>query len=66
MYILSSDTLISGINSSIIYLMLDLVNKSLVINIDDQEYIKMKEKLLTINKKSLTDEIFYEERFNVI
>jgi len=52
-------------NSGIIHLMLNLVNKSLVINIDDQEYTKMKERILRINDKSLTEDIFYEQRFNV-
>jgi len=45
--------------------MLNLVNKSLLINNDDQEYNKMKERILIINNKSLTDEIFYKQRFNV-
>ena len=45
--------------------MLNLVNKSLVINNDDQEYQKMKERILRINNKSLTEDIFYEQRFNV-
>jgi hypothetical protein len=45
--------------------MLNLVNKSLLINIDDQEYNKMKQKIVLINNKSLTDEIFYEQRLNV-
>jgi hypothetical protein len=45
--------------------MLNLVNKSLLINTNDQEYNKIKERILIINNKLLTDEIFYEQRFNV-
>jgi len=45
--------------------MLNLVNKSLLINNDDQEYNKIKQRILIINNKLLTDEIFYEQRFNV-
>jgi hypothetical protein len=45
--------------------MLDLVNKSSSININDQEYNKMKERILIINNDSLPDNIFYLQRFNV-
>ena len=34
---------------------MDLANKSLGMNVDDQEYIKMKERILLINKQLLTD-----------
>ncbi|CAF3954736.1 unnamed protein product, partial [Rotaria sp. Silwood1] len=64
LYILSSDILTSEMNSDIIHLMLNLMTKSSSINFDDQEYKKMKERILTINNKSLSDDIFYEERFN--
>ena len=52
-------------DSSIIPLMLNLYTKGSSINVDDQEYNKMKERILIINKNSLTDDIFYEQRFNV-
>ncbi|CAF3797206.1 unnamed protein product [Rotaria sp. Silwood1] len=65
LYILSSDILTSEMNSDIIHLMLNLMTKSSSINFDDQEYKKMKERILTINNKSLSDDIFYEERFNI-
>jgi hypothetical protein len=45
--------------------MMNLVEKSLVINIDDQEYQKIKERIFRINNKSLPEDIFYEQRFNV-
>ncbi len=45
--------------------MMNLVDKSLVINIDDQEYQKIKERIFRINNKSLPEDIFYEQRFNV-
>ncbi len=45
--------------------MLNLIRKSSSININDQEYNKMKEKILTMNNKSLPEDIFYEQRFNV-
>ncbi|CAF0816689.1 unnamed protein product [Adineta steineri] len=64
-YILSSDTLASGLNSSAIHLILDLVDKSSSINPNDEEYNKMKERILNINQKSLPDNIFYEQRFNI-
>ncbi|CAF1217409.1 unnamed protein product [Rotaria sordida] len=64
LYILSLDILTSQMNSDIIRLMLDLVTKSSTINIDDREYKKMKERILIINNKSLSEDIFYEERFN--
>ncbi|CAF3259787.1 unnamed protein product, partial [Rotaria sp. Silwood2] len=60
LYILSSDILTSQMNSDIIHLMLDLINKSSSININDQEYKKMKERILILNNKSLPDDIFYE------
>jgi len=52
-------------NTDLIHLMLNLVNKSLLINNNDEEYMKIKERILIINNKLLTKEIFYEERFNV-
>lgn len=52
-------------NSNLIHLMLNLVNRSLLINNSDEEYMKIKERILTINSKLLTDDIFYEQRFNV-
>jgi len=45
--------------------MLDLVNKSSSIYTNDQEYNKMKERILIINNDSLPDNIFYLQRFNV-
>ena len=45
--------------------MFELVNKSLIIDHDEQEYKKMKEKIWILNKKELTEEIFFEQRFNV-
>jgi hypothetical protein len=45
--------------------MLNLVNKSLTINNDDQDYNKMKDKIFIMNNKLLADDIFYEQRFNV-
>ncbi len=45
--------------------MLNLVNKSLTINNDDQDYNKMKDKIFIMNNKLLADDIFYEQRLNV-
>ena len=46
--------------------MINLVNKSPSnTKIDDEEYKKMKQKILTIINQSTQDEIFYEQRFNV-
>jgi hypothetical protein len=47
--------------------MIELVQKSSSkIPIDDEEYKKMKQRILTIINQSIQDEIFYEQRFNVI
>ncbi|CAF0974192.1 unnamed protein product [Rotaria sordida] len=65
LYVLSSDTLTSGINLSTVRLMIELVHKSPSKTfIDDEEYKKMKQRILTIINQSLQDDIFYEERFN--
>lgn len=48
-----------------IHLMFNLVNRSHLIDTNDQEYQKIKERLFRIYKKSSTEEIFYEQRFNV-
>jgi hypothetical protein len=46
--------------------MIQLVHKSpSKVNIDDEEYNKMKRRILTIVNQSIQDEIFYEARFNV-
>lgn len=46
--------------------MIELVKKSSSKNTDeDEEYKKMKQRILTIISQSLQDDIFYEERFNV-
>jgi hypothetical protein len=46
--------------------MIELVQKSSSkIPIDDEEYKKMKERILRIIHQSIQDEIFYEQRFNV-
>ncbi|UJR14881.1 hypothetical protein I4U23_001865 [Adineta vaga] len=63
-YILSSDILITGLNSSAIHFMLDLVKKTSPIDINDQEYKKMKERILTMNQRFLSNHIFYDQRFN--
>ena len=66
LYVLSSDTLTSGITPTTVRLMIDLVKKSSSSTIgDDEEYKKMKQRILTIINKSLQEEIFYEQRFNV-
>ena len=52
-------------NLSTIRLMFDLVTKSTSTINDDQEYNKVKERILILNNKSLPDNIFYERRFNV-
>ncbi|CAF3346872.1 unnamed protein product [Rotaria sp. Silwood2] len=65
LYVLSSDTLTSGINLSTVHLMIELVHKSRSKDfIDDEEYKKMKQRILTIINQSLQDDIFYEDRFN--
>ncbi|CAF1351768.1 unnamed protein product [Rotaria sordida] len=65
LYVLSSDTLTSGINLSTVRLMIELVHKSPSKTfIDDEEYKKMKQRILTIINQSLQHDIFYEERFN--
>ncbi|CAF1138354.1 unnamed protein product [Rotaria sp. Silwood1] len=66
LYVLSSDTLTSGINLSTIHLMIELVNKNRSKNLinDDDEYKKMKQRILTIINQSLQDDIFYEQRFD--
>lgn len=48
-----------------IHLMFNLVNRSHLIDTNDQEYQKIKERLFRIYNKSSTEEIFYEQRFNV-
>ena len=48
-----------------IHLMFNLVNRSHLINANDQEYQKIKERVFRIYSKSSTEEIFYEQRFNV-
>ena len=46
--------------------MIELVQKSLSKPIaDDDEYKKMKQRILTIINQSLQDDVFYEQRFNV-
>jgi hypothetical protein len=46
--------------------MIELVHKSpSKIDIDDEEYKKMKQRILTIANQSIQEEIFYEQRFNV-
>jgi hypothetical protein len=45
--------------------MIELVHKSPSNNIDDEEYKKMKQRILTIINNSLQDDIFYEQKFNV-
>lgn len=45
--------------------MLDLFKKSSSINIHDQEYKKVKERILSINNNPLPEAIFYEQKFNV-
>ncbi|CAF1101075.1 unnamed protein product [Adineta ricciae] len=63
-YILSADILTTGLNSSGIYFMLDLVKKNSSIDVNEPEYKKVKERILNINNKLLPDQIFYEQRFN--
>jgi hypothetical protein len=66
LYVLSSDTLTSGITHSTVRLMIELVQKSLSKdNDDDEEYKKMKQRILTIVNQSSQDDIFYVQRFNV-
>ncbi|CAF3419683.1 unnamed protein product [Rotaria socialis] len=65
LYVLSSDTLTSGISSSTVRLMIELVSKSPQKNsIDDDEYKKMQQRILSIIHQSLQDDIFYKQRFN--
>ncbi|UJR31826.1 hypothetical protein I4U23_019303 [Adineta vaga] len=65
LYVLSSDTLTSGITPSTVRLMIELVQKnSAKNNDDDEEYSKMKQRILTIINQSSQDDIFYEQRFN--
>lgn len=46
--------------------MIELVQKSSSkITLDDDEYKKMKQRILTIINQTNQDEIFYEQRFNV-
>lgn len=45
--------------------MIELAKKSPPANTDDEEYKKMKQKILAIIKTSLQEDIFYEQRFNV-
>jgi len=46
--------------------MIELVQKSSSkIIIDDEEYKKMKQRILKILNQAIQDEIFYEQRFNV-
>lgn len=46
--------------------MIELVQKSSSkISLDDDEYKKMQQRILTIITQSIQDEIFYEQRFNV-
>ncbi len=66
LYVLSSDTLTSGITPSTVRLMIELVQKSSSkVIIDDEEYKKMKQRILKILNQTIQDEIFYEQRFNV-
>ncbi len=66
LYVLSSDTLTSGITPSTVRLMIELVHKSSSKdNDDDEEYKKMKQRILTIVNQSSQDDIFYVQRFNV-
>ncbi|CAF5151386.1 unnamed protein product, partial [Rotaria magnacalcarata] len=65
LYVLSSDTLTSGISLSTVRLMIELVSKSPQKNsVDDEEYKKMQQRILSIIHQSLQDDIFYEQRFN--
>lgn len=52
-------------NTNLIKLMLNLVHKSSLINDTDEEYVKIKERILILNNKLLTNDIFYEQKFNV-
>ena len=45
--------------------MMELVQKSPPANTDDEEYRKMKQKIMAIIKSISQDDIFYEQRFNV-
>lgn len=46
--------------------MIELVQKSSSkVTLDDDEYKKMKQRILTIINQTNQDEIFYEQRFNV-
>ncbi len=46
--------------------MIELVQKSSSkVIIDDEEYKKMKQRILRIINQTIQDEIFYEQRFNV-
>lgn len=46
--------------------MVELVQKSSAkTEIDDEEYKKMKQRILTIVNQSIQEEIFYAHRFNV-
>ncbi|CAF4343064.1 unnamed protein product [Adineta steineri] len=65
LYVLSSDTLTSGINPSTVRLMIELVQKSSSKNNnDDEEYKKMKQRIMVIINQSSQDDIFYEQRLN--
>lgn len=48
-----------------IQLMFNLGNRSHLMDTNDQEYQKIKERVFRIYSKSSTEEIFYEQRFNV-
>lgn len=52
-------------NPDTIHLMLDLIKKSKTINVNDSEYNKMKQRISTINNKSLPNEIFDDDKFYV-
>ena len=46
--------------------MIELIHKnSSKINIDDEEYEKMKQRILQIINQSLQDEVFYQQRLHV-
>ena len=66
LYVLSFDTLTSGITTKTVHLMIELVQKSSSkTEINDEEYKKMKTRILNIANQSIQEEIFYEQRFNV-
>ena len=67
LYVLSSDSLSSGITPSTVRFMMELVQKSPSSTVtDDEEYKKMKQKISSLVQQSSSHEdIFYNQRFNV-